>query len=80
MSLKACAEGGELVASAHGHALVEPALGDPAGGSGELAQGADDRAAERVGEDADGDHRHGREEQEAAAEVADRLVDRRPSG
>ena len=43
-------------------------------------QRADDRAAERVGEDADGDHGHGREEEEAAAEVADRLVDARPSG
>ena len=68
-------EGGELVAAPHGHPLFQLALGDRARGGGELAQGADDRAAEGVGEDADGDHGHGREEQEAAAQVADGLVD-----
>ena len=68
-------EGGELVAAPHGHALLQLALGDRARGGGELAQGADDRAAEGVGEDADGDHGHGREEEEAAAQVADGLVD-----
>ena len=70
-------EGGELVAAAHGHALLELALGDRACGGGQLAQGADDRAAERVGQDADGDHGHGREEEEAAGQVADGLVDAR---
>ncbi len=71
------AEGGELVAPAHRNALVEPALGDPSGGSRELAEGADDRAAERVREDPDGDHRHGGEEQEPAAEVVHGVVDHR---
>ena len=69
------AERRELVATADGDTLLELPSRHGAGGGGELAEGADDRAAERVGDDADGGHGGDGEEEEAAAEVAGRGVD-----
>ena len=69
------AERRELVATADGDTLLELPSRHGAGGGGELAERADDRAAERVGDDADGRHGGDGEEEEAAAEVAGRGVD-----
>ena len=69
------AERGELVAAADGDALLELSASHGAGGGGQLAEGADDGAAERVRHDAHGGHGREGEEEEAAAEVARRGVD-----
>jgi hypothetical protein len=55
--------------------LLELAARDGAGRGRELPEGADDRAAERVGDDADCGHGRDGEEQEAAAQVVGGRVD-----